>query len=155
MKLRCFRPKFLSACLLMLLLSSLAFAQPIRPWIALVERLARLPPSLRHWHLCQRALITPSSLSGTCTENIFDINRTDLSVFGHSYSHDSTGDANRQAFVYFHFTTHQLNLIVFNGGRGIFVNSSSNVSFDFRHDPERGPLGSPASTRWPTFPTAR
>ena len=129
MKLCSFGSKLLSACLLMLLLSGLAFATDTTvgcpggtpgDFTSITAALASLPNA------------GPNSIavSGTCTENVFVLNRTDLSVFGNPTATIQPATPTGRPLFISSSQRINFNLIVFNGGRGIFINSSSDISFD-------------------------
>lgn len=123
-------PKVLFTCLLILLLPcSRAFATDTTvgcpggtpgAFTSITAALASLPA------------VGPNSIAvtGTCTENVFVFNRTDLFVFGNpTATIQPVTPTGRPLFI----SGSQrvgFNLIVFNGGRGIFVNSSTDISFD-------------------------
>jgi hypothetical protein len=83
--------------------------------------------------LASLSAVGPNSIavSGTCTENVFVINRTDLSIFGNpTATIQPATPTGRPLFISGSQRISVSNNITFNGGRGIFINSSTDVTFD-------------------------
>lgn len=70
------------------------------------------------------------AVSGTCTENVFVFNRTDLSIFGNPTATIQPATPTGRPMFFSGSQRVSVNNIVFNGGRGIFINTSEDLSFD-------------------------
>jgi len=77
--------------------------------------------------------VGPNSIavSGTCTENVFVANRTDLSIFGNpTATIQPAVPTGRPLLILSSQRIGISNNITFNGGRGVFINSSQDINFD-------------------------
>jgi hypothetical protein len=122
--------KLLFICLLVLLLpASRAFATDTTvgcpggtpgAFTSINDALASLPAA------------GPNSIavSGTCTENVFVFNRTDLSIFGNPNATIQPATVTGRPMFLSGAQRVSVTNITFNGGRGIFINTSTDVSFD-------------------------
>lgn len=124
-------PKLLFACLLVLLLpSSLAFATDTTvgcpggtpgAFTSITAALASLPAA------------GPNSIavSGTCTENIVIVGRTDLGIFGNPSATILPLNPNgRILSIFDSLRVGVSNNITFNGGRGIAITTTPRADFD-------------------------
>jgi len=124
-------PKLLFACLLVLLLPSImAFAADTTvgcpggtpgDFTTITAALASLPA------------VGPNSIavSGTCTENVVVVNRTDLAIFGNPTATIVAANPNgRVLSIFDSLRVGVSNNITFNGGRGIAINTTPRADFD-------------------------
>jgi hypothetical protein len=70
------------------------------------------------------------AVSGTCTENVFVFNRTDLSIFGNPNATIQPASPTGRPMFLSGSQRVSVTNIVFNGGRGILINTSDDLSFD-------------------------
>src|SRR5437660_6030652 len=73
----------------------------------------------------------PNSISviGTCNETVIISGRTDLTIFGNPTATVTPTPGNRRGMVILQSRRISIQNIVFDGGRGVFVNDQSRVDF--------------------------
>jgi hypothetical protein len=69
-------------------------------------------------------------VTGTCTENVFIINRSDLTIFGNPTATIQPVNPTNRPLLLFSSQRIAVSGIVLNGGRGLFINASQDNSFD-------------------------
>jgi len=126
MKLRCFGPKSLFACLLILLPSSLAFGAG-----AVVDCSGATPGAFTTITAALASLPAagPNSISvtGTCHENVVMFGRTDLIIFGNPTATVVPGNANGHLLAIAASQRVGIQNVTFDGGRGALINDNSRV----------------------------
>jgi hypothetical protein len=135
------RPKLLFTCLLVLLSSGLAFATDTTvgcpggtpgAFTSITAALASLPAA------------GPNSIavSGTCTENIVIVGRTDLGIFGNPTATIVPANPNgRVLSIFDSLRVGVSNNITFNGGRGIAITTTPTTNFDAINVLNSGSIG--------------
>jgi hypothetical protein len=121
--------KLLLCCLLLIVPASQAFAADVT-----VDCTGATPGAFTTINAALASLpaVGPNSMAvfGTCTENVFIVNRTDLSVFGNPTATIQPAAPTGRPLLISSSDRISFNNIVFNGGRGVFINIGHNISFD-------------------------
>ena len=117
-------------CCLLLLLSSFAFADS-----AVVDCSGATPGAFTTVTAALASLPAagPNSIavSGTCTENIVIVNRTDLAILGNPSATIHAANSNGRVLTIFDsLRVGVSNNITFDGGRGIAINGTPRADFD-------------------------